>query len=61
MSQEKLFKHLYEGTVAPQEIGYHLQATSNKRASIYNSDGLMVGTRPYYYSDIEVKSDSTED
>lgn len=52
---------MYKGTLTIASMGYHLQATSNKRAPIYNLDNRMVGTKPYFYDEIEVKSDKTED
>ena len=46
-TQEKWFKSISESTITLKDQIYTIQQTSNKRDLIYNSDNILVGTKPY--------------
>jgi hypothetical protein len=54
-TQEKWYKSITKGTITVSDIAYTLKVTSNKRHAVY-VDGIYEKTVPYYYDEIENKS-----
>jgi hypothetical protein len=48
IKQNKLFRHLDQGSISIIEQVYTLKATGNKRKLIYNDSGILVGTYPLH-------------
>jgi hypothetical protein len=46
-SQVKWFKSISDSTITIKNQIYTIQQTKNKRELIYNSDNVLVGTKPY--------------
>jgi hypothetical protein len=50
-SQAKWFRSISESTILVKDTMYTIQQTTNKRELIYNSDNMLIGTKPYVISE----------